>query len=95
MKWNKRLKDLRIDNDMTQEKLGSYLGIDAKTIARYEKGETEPTISTIIQLALLFNVSIDYIVGLKDVEIIEKDTTIEELEKIINNLNEVKKKLSN
>ena len=94
MKWNKRIKDLRIDHDMTQEKLADILGIDTKTLARYEKGETEPTISTIIQIALLFNSSIDYIVGLKDVDIIDPDTTIEELEKIINNLNEVKKKLS-
>lgn len=94
MKWNKRIKDLRIDHDMTQDKLAEALGVDAKTISRYEKGETEPTISTLIKIALLFNVSLDYITGLKDVELIEEDTTVYDLEVIINKLNSIKDRLS-
>ncbi|MFR7880655.1 MAG: helix-turn-helix domain-containing protein [Christensenellales bacterium] len=45
MKWNKRIRDLREDNDLTQEDLASQLGISKRTLLRYESGVSEPTIS--------------------------------------------------
>ena len=63
MKWNKRIRDLREDNDLTQEDLASQLGISKRTLLRYESGVSEPTISVLISLSLLFNVSVDYIIG--------------------------------
>ncbi len=65
MKWNKRIKDLREDNDMTQEELATRLGISKRTLLRYESGVSEPTISVLISLSLLFNVSVDYIIAIK------------------------------
>ena len=66
MKWNKRIKDLREDHDMTQDELAQKLGVSKRTLLRYESGESEPSISILISLSLLFNVSIDYIVGRTD-----------------------------
>ena len=53
MKWNKRIRDLREDNDLTQEDLASQLGISKRTLLRYESGVSEPTISVLISLSLL------------------------------------------
>lgn len=52
MKWNKRIRDLREDNDLTQEDLASQLGISKRTLLRYESGVSEPTISVLISLSL-------------------------------------------
>lgn len=70
MNWSKRIKDLRIDHDMAKKELADKLDISERTLTRYESGISEPTISVLIKLSLLFNVSIDYIAGIKDEETI-------------------------
>ena len=62
----KRLKDLRIDNDYLQKDIAKYLGITQQYYSRYELGQFTIPIEHIIKLAKLYNVSIDYIVGLSD-----------------------------
>lgn len=37
-----------------------------KSYCRYEKKEREPTASVLVQMAKFYNVSLDYLVGLKD-----------------------------
>lgn len=66
MFWNKRIKDLREDNDLTRAQLAKKLDISERTLSRYENGEYEPTIGILIKLSLMFNVSIDYTAGIKD-----------------------------
>lgn len=93
MYWCKRIKDLRIDSEFTIAELAKKLDISPRTMSRYEKGTSEPTISVLIKLCLIYNVSIDYICGIKDTtEITEKgikekltDAT-ENLLKLINDL---------
>lgn len=65
MYWNKRIKDLREDNDLTKQELADKLDISERTLTRYETGESEPTISVLIKMSLIFNVSLDYIFALK------------------------------
>ena len=72
MKWNKRIRDLREDNDLTQEDLASQLGISKRTLLRYESGVSEPTISVLISLSLLFNVSVDYIIAVSYTHLVDK-----------------------
>lgn len=93
MKWNKRIKDLREDNDMTQDELAQKLGVSKRTLLRYESGESEPSISVLIALSLLFNVSIDYIVGSKDNEAIETNDIVSDLNIIIDKIEKIKRKL--
>lgn len=45
MYWNKRIKDLREDNDLTKQELADKLDISERTLTRYETGESEPKIS--------------------------------------------------
>lgn len=93
MKWNKRIRDLREDNDLTQEDLASQLGISKRTLLRYESGISEPTISVLISLSLLFNVSVDYIIGTKDTTEIDEISIKNELDHVIQSLEKIKKEL--
>ena len=64
MNTYRRIKDLREDHDLTQEKCAKIAFIAKNTYIRYEKGEREPPLDVIINLAKYYNVSIDYIAGL-------------------------------
>ncbi len=59
----KRLYDLRIDNDLTQQQVADYLMCNRQVYARYERGLREIPVSMLIKLADLYKTSIDYIVG--------------------------------
>lgn len=89
MNWSKRIKDLRIDNDLTKKELAIRLEISERTLTRYESGECEPTISILIKMALIFNVSIDYISGIKDITTVETPGIKEELETLNDKLSKI------
>lgn len=89
MNWSKRIKDLRIDHDMSKKDLAIQLDISERTLTRYESGECEPTISILIKLSLLYDVSIDYIAGIKDQTIIVTPGMKSELEEISDKLDKI------
>ena len=59
-----RLKQLREDHDMTQQEVADILNTTQKQYSRWERGEYEIPLHTVVRLAKLYNVSIDYIVEL-------------------------------
>lgn len=58
-----RIKDLRLDNDLTQEDISKYLYMKPQQYYRYEKGIREIPITILIMLADYYDVSLDYICG--------------------------------
>lgn len=66
MNYVKIMRDLREDNDMTQQEVAKFLGTSQTMYARYERGANELPIHHLIKLCQLYNVSSDYILGLKD-----------------------------
>ena len=54
-----KIKALRKDKDITQEKLASYLNVSCQAISKWENGTASPDISLIIPIANFFNISID------------------------------------
>lgn len=62
----KRLEDLRIDHDLTQQDVADILFCKREVYRRYEKGIRELPLSYAIKLAEYYNVSLDYLVGLTD-----------------------------
>lgn len=58
-----RLKDLRIDKDKTQKEIAEILFMKQQQYSRYESGERDLPMQSMIILANYYNVSIDYIVG--------------------------------
>lgn len=60
----KRIENLRIDNDYTQQQIAEYLGCQREVYRRYEKGTRQIPVDYLILLAQLYNVSVDYLVDL-------------------------------
>ena len=60
-----RLKALRKENKISQQKLADLLGLGQSTIAMWEKGKNSPEYESLINIANIFNVSIDYLAGQK------------------------------
>ena len=54
---------MRLELNLSQVDLSNLLGISQTSIAHYEKGTRQPTIETLVQLSLLFNVSIESLIG--------------------------------
>lgn len=61
MAFNKRLKELRMKNDMTQKYVAAQLNVARSTIAGYETKCRQPSQENLAALANLFHVSIDYL----------------------------------
>ena len=66
MKYYERLKDLREDHDLSQTDVADILGILQSDYSKYELGKHMMGIDKYIKLAQYYNVSIDFIVGLRD-----------------------------
>lgn len=61
-----RLRDIREDADVTQQTLATYLHIRQNTYSQYENGQRQLPVGMLVRLALFFNTSTDYILGLTD-----------------------------
>ena len=61
MIYFRKIEDLRVDNDLTQQNIADYLGCMREVYRRYEKGTRTIPIDFIIKLADLYGVSIDYL----------------------------------
>ncbi|MGN0529035.1 MAG: helix-turn-helix domain-containing protein [Eubacterium sp.] len=62
----KRIRELREDNDYKQTDLAKYLNCTQVSYSRYENGQREVPIETLIKLSDFYNVSIDYILEKSD-----------------------------
>lgn len=60
-----RLKELRIEKGISQQKLASDIGVTQKAIDFWERGTNEPKASYIIKLAKYFGVTADYLLGIE------------------------------
>lgn len=64
--FGKRLKELRQQNNLSQRKLATALGVAQSSITSYEAEQKSPTAEVIIKAAQYFKVSSDYLLGLSD-----------------------------
>ncbi len=61
-----RLKALRLEKNLSQPELAKLINVSNGIISFWENGVNEPTITNLIKLSKLFDVSTDYLVGLED-----------------------------
>lgn len=64
--FGSRMKYLREEKGLTQTQLAKLLFIDKSTIAKYETDKIQPSIYILKEVAKVFNVSTDYMLGLED-----------------------------
>ena len=61
-----RLKELRKEKGLTQNEVAKALGLHSVTYLHYEKDQREPPLAILMQMSIYFEVSTDYLLGLKD-----------------------------
>lgn len=67
MHYAERIRALREDCDKTQAEIAELLKIGQRTYCDYELGKTRIPVDSLMILAKLYNVSMDYICGTSDV----------------------------
>ena len=75
MKFNERLKQLRLANGLTQKELAKSIEVGRTTISEYESGKIVPKQEGLLKLANYFNVSVDYLTGVSDEPATRKENT--------------------
>ena len=65
-KLAERIKELRIEKGYSQNEFAILCKVKQSCVSKWERGETLPDAEMIITLAETFNVSSDYLLGIKD-----------------------------
>lgn len=65
-KFSYRLTVLLDENNITQTELAKKIGTTNVTICRYISGERTPRIDVLIKICSVFNVSLDFLLGIED-----------------------------
>lgn len=79
MDLNKKIKVLRINKGITQEKLAAYLNVSSQAVSKWENGTSSPDISLLPNLSAYFGVTID------DLFTLNADAHIERIENMLKN----------
>ena len=66
MNMKLRIRDMREDNDLTQQKIADVLLCDQSLYSKYERGARAIPIAPLIKLADYYGTSLDYLVGRTD-----------------------------
>lgn len=61
--FQKRLREERKNSGLTQEQMAKLLGIRQPSYIRYENGSGEPSLETLVKIADVLEVSLDYLLG--------------------------------
>ena len=85
IKFNMRLKELRLANGLTQKELAKSIEVGRTTISEYESGKIVPKHEGLLKLANYFNVSVDYLTGVSDTPA-TRQSNEHELDKLLNTL---------
>ena len=67
MRYNERIREIREDHALTQQRVADLLHIGQRTYSDYESGKTRIPIDNLLILAKFYNVSVDYISGASDI----------------------------
>jgi len=62
-----RIKQLRLENNLTQEEFGKIFGIVKSTVSMYESNKSTPDDELKKKIAEYFNVSLDWLMGVSDI----------------------------
>lgn len=74
--FGERLRELRIDHNLTQEELANHFGLHKTRISQYELNKRQADDEMKKKFAQYFNVSLDWLLGLSDVRNYTDDSNI-------------------
>lgn len=64
--FDKRLRELLKENDMTQKELAKKIGVSQACVTYWINGQKQPTAENVYSVAKAFETSADYLLGLSD-----------------------------
>jgi len=73
--FGKRLRQIRKQNNLTQQELADKVGLTKTSISCYESGTRTPTLDTLIDLANELNVELNYFLGAEHYMVASDDMT--------------------
>ena len=79
---SKNIKTLRMQKGITQKELAEKLHVTSQAVSRWEQGDVEPSIDTISNMAKLFEVTTDELIGELKVKVAEEKPEEEKEEKV-------------
>ena len=59
--FGKHLKELRLEKNLSQRKLGEIFNVCNQTISFWEMGSREPDLDTLLEIAHFFDVPLEYL----------------------------------
>lgn len=68
MRYNERIREIREENFLTQQKIADLVNVGQRTYADYESGKTRIPVDSLLVLARFYNVSLDYITGASNIK---------------------------
>jgi transcriptional regulator with XRE-family HTH domain len=87
---NLRIKELRANKNWTQDDLAKQLkDIDRSMLSKIEKGKRKLSVDEAVEIASIFEVSVDYLLGVTDRTLAEEKRMIA----MFNAINDVENKL--
>ena len=72
MNW----KEIRARRNLSQQQVANHIGCSSVAYSRYENGIRQPSIETLLRIADLFGVTVDFLLGRRNVE----DSTLSKYE---------------
>lgn len=64
MNFSNKLREVRIERNLSQKQMSELIEVQLKTYRNYEDGKTTPRISTFRKIAIALNVSSDELLGI-------------------------------
>ena len=68
IQFSQRLKELRIEKQLSQAELADLLSTGQSSISAWERGDREPLAHQLVDLARVFECSVDYLLGISDIK---------------------------
>lgn len=94
--FGEKLKQLRLEKNLTQKQLAERIGLATSAISSYEAGNRYPTYDVMAKFARIFHVSTDYLIGVEDSRKLEltglSDESVELISRLADKLRESEKK---
>ena len=85
IKFNVRLKELRLNAGLTQKDLAKAIDVGRTTISEYESGKIVPKQEGLLKIANHFNVSVDYLTGVSNERATRKQN-VSDLDSLLNTI---------
>ncbi|MBQ8851552.1 MAG: helix-turn-helix transcriptional regulator [Oscillibacter sp.] len=64
--FSERLQELKVSRGVMQKDVAAAIDVPLRTYQRYEYGEREPQLSTLVKMADFYGVTLDYLAGRSD-----------------------------